>query len=119
MTSGGPSSAASTARGAAPGTASTQAVTFENSPILRQNFQCPQRATSGSTGTSMARSNSSEPSAVSKIPVTNPSSAMRRSPRGPSAIAVAPSAGITATQSAAGSACARLPPIVPRLRTGR
>jgi hypothetical protein len=45
--------------------------------------------------------------------------AVRRSPRGPSAIAVAPSAGSTATQSAAGSAWARLPPIVPRLRTGR
>ena len=119
MTSGGPSSAASTARGAAPGTLSTQAVALENSPTLRQNFQCPQRALAGSTGTSTARKSSSAASAVSKMPVTKPESAMRLSPFGPSAMAVPPNAGSTATQSAAGSACARLPPIVPRLRTGR
>src|SRR5476649_1591308 len=35
ITSGGPSSAASTARGTVPGTVSTQAVAFENSPTLR------------------------------------------------------------------------------------
>src|SRR5436190_6929444 len=119
ITSGGQSNAASTARGAFPGNARKQAVALENSPTFRQNFQCPQRASAGSTGTSTARNSSSAASSVSKMPLTNPADAIRRSPRGPRATAAPPRAGNTATQSAAGSACARLPPIVPRLRTGR
>ncbi len=85
---------------------------------LAAEFPMAQRASAGSTGTSMKRSNSLGASAVSKMPWTNIAAAMRRSPLGPSATAVAPSAGSTATQSAAGSACARLPPIVPRCAPG-
>ena len=50
----------------------------------------PSAPSAGSTGTSTARNSSSAASAVSKMPVTKPARGMRRSPRGPSAIAVAP-----------------------------
>src|SRR5262249_48845250 len=70
ITRGAPSRAASTARGGLPGSTSTQAVALENSPTLRQNFQWPQRASTGSTGSSMKRSSSSAASAVSKMPLT-------------------------------------------------
>ena len=114
-----PSSAPSTARGGWPGTASTQAVALENSPGLRQNFQCPQRAASGSAGSSTASSSSFSASAVVNTPVRTRASGIRRSPAGPSATAFPPNAGSTETQSPAGSACTRLPPTVPRLRTAR
>ncbi|CFE02553.1 Uncharacterised protein [Bordetella pertussis] len=42
-----------------------------------------------------------------------------RSPSTPAISMSAPSATMVSTQSAAGSACARLPPIVPRLRMAR
>src|SRR5216110_3497854 len=52
-------------------------------------------------------------------PVMNESTGTSRRPRAPATSAVAPSAASAVGQSAAGSACARLPPIVPRFRTAR
>jgi hypothetical protein len=57
--------------------------------------------------------------AVLNGPVMNSSIASTRSPPCPRNAMRAPSASMVATQSAAGSAWARLPPIVPRLRTAR
>ena len=49
----------------------------------------------------------------------NASASTLRPPSGPLMPKLAPSAIITGGQSAAGSAWARLPPMVPRLRTAR
>src|ERR1700744_3548091 len=50
------------------------------------------------------------------MPVKNSSAAIRRSPASPRTMMVASSASMQAGNSEAGSACARLPPSVPRLR---
>ena len=52
-------------------------------------------------------------------PSTNPASGARRLPSAPVTTTSAPSAERQASQSAAGSALARLPPMVPRVRTAR
>ena len=52
-------------------------------------------------------------------PRTNPASGDARLPSGPATTTSAPSAERQASQSAAGSAWARLPPMVPRVRTAR
>jgi hypothetical protein len=51
------------------------------------------------------------------MPVKNPSAASVRSPDGPTTTTRASSATSTVGKSEAGSACAMLPPIVPRLLT--
>ena len=61
---------------------------------------------------------SSGSSAVVNGPCRNSAAGMRRVPPGPVATSSAPSASATAGSSAAGSAWARLPPIVPLLRMG-
>ena len=71
-------------------------------------------------GTRTASSNSPGRSAVSSAPTMN--SVDRRAcarPRGSRSVTSAPSAVSAETQSAAGSAWLRLPPMVPRLRTAR
>jgi hypothetical protein len=57
--------------------------------------------------------------AVEKAPSTNCSTGMERAPPAALILTVAPSAASASGQSAAGSAWAMLPPIVPRLRTAR
>jgi hypothetical protein len=71
----------------------------------------------GSRGMRISVSTSSGASAVVSRLTKKPDTGIVRSPWRPTARIVASSASITAGRSADGSACARLPPIVPRLRT--
>ena len=61
-------------------------------------------------------SSSSGSSAVLQMPVKNSAAGMARWPRGDSVSMTASRASATAGYSAAASACASEPPIVPRLR---
>jgi len=70
-------------------------------------------------GTRIASSSSPLVSDVSNAPVTKTSAAIVRAPPAPRTTTSAPSADSADTQSAAGSALVRLPPMVPRLRTAR
>src|SRR5256712_1708692 len=71
----------------------------------------------GGSGTRTCVRSSPGSSAVLRGPTISSSTFIVRSPRGPATTTEASRATSTAGQSAEGSACARLPPMVPRFRT--
>jgi hypothetical protein len=86
------------------------------SPWRREISSKAKPVPGAAVGISISTSISSGSSAVPKRPVKKSSAATLRTPPGPRRWRRAPSASITAGSSAAGSAWAMLPPMVPRLR---
>ena len=96
----------------------TTAIASAKSPARRLNSAKPQRQDGSSRLSLISVSSSSGRSAVVKIVRKKLLGRNHPSPPGPSATISAPNANASAHHSAAGSACARLPPNVPRLRIG-
>ena len=119
-TSGARSIAPTTAR-LAPrsGSSNTTASACANSPLLAASLQYPRRAAGDGRGTRTAARTSASVRVVANGPRMKERSGSTRAPPGPSIHTSAPTAASTTGQSAAGSAWARLPPMVPRLRIAR
>ena len=88
------------------------------SPARRLNSLKPNLASGASSGSRASTSSSSSASAVDMMPVKKSCAAISRSPRVLCATMVAPSVAASRHHSDAGSACARLPQKVPRMRIG-
>ena len=99
--------------------ATANAIEFANAPLFRATLENPQRSGACGRGTSKPRMISSAASDVAYCPWRNRRSARRGCPSGPEIRTMAPSAIRQPGQSAAGSASATLPPMVPWLRMAR
>ena len=89
------------------------------SPCRRAISPNPYPSPGPATGNSTAVRISSTPTAVVMAPWKNAAAGTVRRPPGPVTSSVAPRQDATAGSSAPGSACARLPQTVPRLRSSR
>ena len=101
------------------GSSNATARACANSPRFAESLQYPRRAAGDGRGTRTAVRTSPSPRVVANGPRMKEGSGSARAPAGPSIQTSAPSAASTTGQSAAGSAWARLPPMVPRLRIAR
>ena len=86
---------------------------------LPANLVAAQRASGDSSENAIDSKILSGAIAVANAPLKNAPTGTCREPWGPTSVIRASSSTIAVTQSAAGSACARPPPIVPRLRMAR
>ncbi len=107
-----PATPPTTTRSRSPKRAATTETTAK-SPCRRANSANPQAS---GTGSSTPVSTSSSARSLCRAPTNSPSASTRRVPPGPATCTAPAHARSTAGSSAAGSAWARLPPRVPRLR---
>src|SRR5437764_915285 len=96
----------------------TSAMAIAKSPARRLNSWKPKRVPAARSGKRASTSNSSGASAVVMTPLKKSAAAMVRAPRTLRATSSASSVAATKHHSEAGSACARLPQNVPRVRIG-